>query len=318
MSRPPALTEQQKIRLKILKAQLFDSCRKKDRDGAISILNDLRGLLLNTNHHTKYYEMLLVYCELLINTDNSDQAIKILNKVSTKTSSKTRINQESFILKSIAHLHLHEYEDFNKCIKIVFDSTAIKDTKRREEFIKFIGKRLEEECLIISLKSEQYHKIDTDKILSELETVFRKNLSDVDILAGIGKSLPPKTIDFISNINNLARMQLVGAEKLMLPPPPQENEERKLGERLLNSISRRTWLTLCEKNSKCKYIIDTLGNPGTAISTIAYNIFSTAPILGAQTIACLTAVILKQGIDKYCKSYKPQLLMQVRYSKSTQ
>ncbi len=110
MGRPPALTDIQKRRLKDLKLDLDIACSVGDVAGGKTIVNELRILLTDTGHHTKYYEFLILYSEMLILKQEFATANKLLIHVTARTNKNTRICQEANLILAICKLHTNELD----------------------------------------------------------------------------------------------------------------------------------------------------------------------------------------------------------------
>lgn len=317
MKKPPALTSTQKYRFHILRQQLFDSCRIGDIENGKKITSDIKQLLLKTGHNMKYYEMLLHYCEILALKKHHKEAISLLSTIVKKTSENTRTYQESNILIAICFVHTHELEKAQMHLKYALDSTAIKNEDRRIDFIKRISERFEEESLLASFGSTSI-QIDFNSLIKDIEAHCINNTSENELLESIGKSIPPRSIDFMKRVHDMAKNQLTHQERLMLPPPTGEHEFIKIGKRVFDAFSRRIWLSLCPEESKLRKSIDNIHDPFLVAGAILAEMASQGFSIPKNTIlTCATTYILKITINSYCNKYTPKSIMDYRHKRGT-
>ncbi|MES9996567.1 hypothetical protein [Desulfovibrio aminophilus] len=315
MKRPPSLTESQKNRFGVLRQQLFDACIQGDTDSSKTIMFDLKNLLLPTGHHTKYYEVLLYHCELLIFKKDYRSADKFLTAIIRNTDSNTRLFQESSILLSIAKLHLSELNAAEEHLRAALLSKAITNIDRRRQFIKRISERFEEESLLASLGSKAFN-FNADDIINEVQQNCMANTSDEQLFENIGKSIPAHSIEFMQRIHTMAKNQLTHNERYMLPPAPGAQDFICLGKRIFSGISRRIWAKICLDDSTVKKILDAAHNPYT-ISTIILTEIVNLEIGHMITLisASIITYIIRKRIDVYCKNLKPDSIMSQRYTR---
>jgi len=315
MKRPPSLTESQKKRFGILRKQLFDAYIQGDTDGSKKIIFDLKTLLLPTGHHTKYYEVLLCHCELLIFKNDHRSADKFLTAITRNTNTNTRLFQESSILLSIAKLHLNELHAAEEHLRAALHSTAITNADRRRQFLKRISERFEEESLLISFGNSSF-TFDADTIINEVQQNCMSNISDNQLLEKIGKVIPQKSIEFMHRIHDMAKNQLNYDDKIMLPPPTDAHDFTALGKRVFDGISRRIWIELCVEGSPVKRALRFLQNPCTIATAILTEIASHGFGIPVNTmLASIVTFILRKTINVYCESCKPESIMEQRYKR---
>lgn len=313
-NRPPALTEPQKKRFAILKKQLYAAKAAADVDGLQSILSELKALLLNTGHHTKYYEMLLHLCDLHIKLRLYNKSKKYLLHIYNQTSNNTRIHQEATTLLSIAELHLHNYSQSAKYFKIAVNSPAIKNDNNRIKFIENIIRIYEEESILTSLESSQHIEYDSKDLLKEVQYYLSRSYSESDLIENIGRNTPPSSVDFMNKMNELAKNQLSYQEQKMLPPPPGCQDIKKIGDRVFNSINRRLWNLVCPTNAKLQTVIKKLDDPG-IIAAAIFTEIATIGIPFKAVIAAITTITIKHGIKSYCTKFPPRNIMDFRYKR---
>lgn len=309
MPRPPRLTDAQKRRLPELKKQLFESCVMGNiKDSKIAIAA-IRELLLKSGHRTKYYELLLHYCELLITTNHSKIAIKPLKVIKSNVSSATRIFQEANLFLAFCYIHEHDNENCSIALKAAFESTAIKNQKRREQFLTEAGERLEEEALLASLPHK--NALSSEKETSDnLYKIFQSNPSEDQILSSLGNSVPEQSIHYMEHINDLAKKQLTHNEKKMLPSTATYKNHKGLANKVLRAIASRAYPYLC-KGKGAKYRLP--DNPAILVPIIVELAHEIS--LTASMATYFAAFVVSKRIDKFCESYKPQPLMSKRYSR---
>ncbi|WP_285906699.1 hypothetical protein [Pseudodesulfovibrio pelocollis] len=313
--KPPALTDAQKIRLSILRKQLLESCAVGDVVAGRKAIADLKPLLIRTGHHTKYHELLLHYCETLILKKEYQAADSLLLGILKNTNDNTRIHQEASVLLSICKLHNGDIKSSELYLRNALHSTAIKGLERRKEFLHWISKRFEEESLLVSF-GENPFEINTDAIVAEIQNNFISNVSAKQLLENIGNSVPPKSIDFMKKIYEMAKNQLPHNEKPMLPPALGSSDSCEVGKRVFDGISRRIWMKICPRNSGMRQSLSCLQDPKIVSIAILTEIASQGYGLPVNTmLASLTAYILKISLNKYCDEFKPEPLMRQRYKR---
>ncbi len=314
MHKPDAMSVEQKRAFVELKSRLNIACNNGDIINGSTIVQQIRELLLPTGHHTKYREILLRFCEILILNREYNKANHYLDSIVQNVHYNTRLFQEANVLLAISKMHTNNLNESERYIKNALDSKAITNRIRREKFIKFIGEFLEEESLITSF---EWRRIDTneDEIIIKINENFARNYTEEELLDGIGRIAPKQSIDFMHRMNDMAQRQLTYEEKKMLPPPPNSNETKIIGTRIYNALMNRLYLTLCKKDSSTQKILSTITNPDSIIATI---IRETITFIHPPTgvIANIATIVIKQGINNYCKNKKHSFVMNHRY-KST-
>lgn len=313
MARPPALTKVQKRRLKDLRNQLDMACSVGDTAGGKIIVNELRVLLTRTGHHTKYYEILLHFSEMLLLKNEFESANRLLMRVATKTSDNTRLNQEANLLLSICRLHTNDLSASEVFLRKSLNSRAIKDVYRRKEFLKYVSRRFEEEALIVSFGT-QVQEFNVDEIIEDIQKKFMENLSEEELLTEIGRSIPPSSVDFSKRIHEMAKRQLSYSEQKMLPPPSTPSDLHELGERAFSGISRRIWIKLCPPDCKVQKALNEIQDFTTFSKQVLDEIkelnFKMMPVL-----ACFATIIFKKTLNGYCNKCKPGAVMKKRYKR---
>lgn len=312
MSAPPAFTTVQKRRFGDLKKQLIAACRVADVESGKVIVRDLKTLLLPTGHNIKYYEMLMHLCEALIAKEECETAETFLEPIVANTNDNTRLYQEANVLLAICKIHLVKLDEAEKCIRRAFLSKAIKDYESRKSFLKAVSERLEEEALLTAYRSRSVIKY-SEGILKEVEKRCVSNASERELLEEAGRLVPNSAIDFMSNINNMARRQLVYQEQKMLPPPPGNQEYIKIGKRVLGVFSRKVWPFICAPNCKLQKTVNQVERPEYLLPLIAAELAGQG--LGATMLICLLTIVIRQGWKAYCKKWESKGLMCNRYKR---
>lgn len=306
-----ALTSSQKRSLKKLKQKLNFACSLGDVEGGKKIVNELRLLLTPTGHKVKYYEMLLYFSEMIILKEELATANKLLTHVATNTNENTRINQEANLILAICKLHMHDLVAAENFLRKALNSKAIKDVARRKIFLKSVSRRFEEEALIVSFGVEQT-KLDVDAIIIDVQNKFMSNCSNSELIEQVGRSVPPESIDFARNIYEMAKKQLPCNERKMLSPPSRIHDYSDIGAKVFSGVSRRIWLSLCLPNSRVQKTLSEIDDMTLIVKRVISEInhlkFKIMPI-----IACVTAIIIKNTVNGYCKKYKPVSVMDARY-----
>ncbi|MEF2229292.1 MAG: hypothetical protein V3571_00030 [Pseudodesulfovibrio sp.] len=312
MSTPPALTAAQKRRFTGLKKQLIEACQELDTKGGKVIARDLKNLLLPTGHQKKYYEMLLHLCDALIVKEECDTAESFLDAIITNSNSNTRLYQEANVLMAICKIHLLKLGEAEFCIKNAFGSKAIKSNDTRKRFLEIVTQRLEEEALLTSFRSSDAG-LSSGQVLKKVEEYCTSNVSEDGLFEDAGKSVPNSAIDFMSNINEMAKRQLAYSEQLMLPPPPGNKEFIKIGKRVFGVISRKVWPFICSKNCKVQQTIKVLEAPECIISCMVAELSSQG--IGTTIVAVVSTLVIRQSLKAYCTKWSPKGLMGYRYKR---
>lgn len=316
MKRPAALSESHNRRFQTLKKQLLTACAIGDVSGGKLVARDLKNLLLPTGHHTKYYEMLLNLCEMLILKNEYGIANGYLERIVSTTKENTRLFQEASFLLAIGKMHSHDLDGAEKNLRASLHSTAIKDPNRRKEFLRRISKRFEEESLITSLGTGDA-SIDIDKVIAQVEKNFVSNISDDEIMGEIGRVVPQQALEFVKRMSDMANRQLTHHERKMLPPPPASKDIIRIGQTTFAALSRRLWLSICPPESKFQMALDAAQDPKTIVIGIVTELTSQGfgfPV--TMALAGISTYLLKITINGYCTKFQPTPIMKHRYERA--
>ncbi|WP_419785130.1 hypothetical protein [Pseudodesulfovibrio sp.] len=312
MSVPPAFTPAQKRRFAGLRKQLIAACQVLDVESGKIIARDLKGLLLPTGHQIKYYEMLMHLCEALINKEEFATATGFLDVIVTNTNKSTKLYQEANVLLGICKIHNVNLDEAEICINRAFSSKAIKNTEAREIFLKNVTERLEEEALLTAFTSKK-NNISSDQILEEVQYNCINNTSELDLIEKTGRAVPNSAIDFMTNVNRMAKRQLDYQERLMLPPPPGSKEYIKIGKRVLGILSRKVGPYICAPNCKFQRTVKTFEKPECIVSFVVAELSSQG--IGATCLVCLSTIIVRSGLKAFCSKWNLSGIMRNRYKK---
>ena len=195
---------------------------------------------------------------------------------------------------------------------------SIGSEARRRKFIRTVIKRFEEEGALASLKGYGDELLDPAQMQSEAGDMIRTMTED-EVFASLGRSLPKKTVAYILKIDEFSRGQLPSAEVRYLPLPEELVKHSELGRTVFSSIRRVLYRSLCDPDSDVykawfnqglmavldrRYLAIAVG---TALSGLSIGVKA----LGVSA----TALLIKIGIEVFCERYKPTGVMEVRSEK---
>lgn len=230
-----------------------------------------------------------------------------------RSNKNTRVWLEASSLLAIGYLRIGSFELAENIIKdVLLNDTVIKSEKKRSEFRKEIISRFDEEALIFGL-SENY---PTKATVEEVEKEIVKNIgkNNDEIYESIGQIVPQSAKGILLRVDSFSKKQLPTAERLALPSGNEEVENKKIGKRIQNFISRSLYNSFCDKESEVyKYIVSgKLTNMNTIITAAIMETFYKFNIGISALIGYVASIIIKFGIDYICNVSKPKRLIEFR------
>lgn len=314
MKKPPALTTIQKNRLSRLRPQMMKACRRGDVESAYTVLKDIKALLLKTGHHTKYREITLSLCELLIMKREYKRAASLLRPIIENVSEKTRLYQEACFLLAVCLLHMNRVDRSIKLLKRSLDSKAIKNPVKRKQFVEEVARRFEEETLILTYEADS-SSINVNDVRMIVQQLFQANVTDYELLEIMGQHVPPSSVEYMRRIAELAQNQISYEERKALPPPPGSKDCYEIGERVAGGLSKRIWFFLCNENGGVQKTLECLQGPDKIIEAIVHELAGQGITAAVKIIACLCAIVIRHSLHRYCEKYRPTRIMGQRGKK---
>ena len=134
-----------------------------------------------------------------------------------------------------------------------------------------------------------------------------------EILANIGRQVPPEVIAVLLRIHEFAGRQLTPVEFKLLPPSRTIVEKTSLGRTIYDASKRVVWRSLCDPSSEVYKMWCTNG-----MMALIDKKFLTATVvaalsgmrIGAYALAvCVSAMVFKMGLEVFCDVAKPDGIM---------
>jgi hypothetical protein len=239
--------------------------------------------------------------------------------VRKKTVPGTRIYLEATALLAICYLRKNRLDLAEPLIaETLKREKNIGSVARRRKFICTVVKRFEEEGALASLIGYGNERLDPIELQSDAGEMVR-TLTEDELFANIGRSLPKKTVAYLLKIDEFARGQLPSAEVRYLPLPEELVKHNELGRTVFSSIRRVLYRSLCDPESD---VYKAWFNQGLmavlerrylaiAVTTTLYGMSIGVKALGVSA----TALLVKIGVEVFCDRYKPTGVMEERRRK---
>ena len=243
-------------------------------------------------------------------------AVNGLTGIRAATSEGTRIRLEATVLLSICYLKKNEIDKAKPLIKEVMgDETTISSVFQRREFRRRVLQRLEEEVAMASMKD-----FGSDELIGEdIEAEAGKRLvqlSEDDIFLKLGEITPDRAINALQDLSQFALAELPRAEVKYLPSPESRTERRAVGKTIFSSFKRQLWRALCDPNSEVNKALVQHGLGFVLNKKFIGGVVATTLLgmdVGSKGIAlCVTALVIRFGLDVFCEAYKPEGIMEAR------
>lgn len=316
MPRALPLTVDQKQRLRVLEPALRNAARIGDYPSAQRITGEIQLLLRPTGHETRLQQDKAWLFEAAMEAGELKTAELGFIGIRKKTVSGTRIYLEATALLAICYLRNDRLDLAEPMIaETLKRDKNIGSKARRRKFIRTVVKRFEEEGALASLKGYGNEQLDPDELQSDAGAMIQ-TLTEDEVFANLGKSLPKKTVAYLLKIDEFARGQLPSAEVRYLPLPEDLVKHSELGRTVFSSIRRVLYRSLCDPESDVykawfnQGFMTVLNKRyfGIAVMTTLAGMSIGIKALGVSA----TALLIKLGIEVFCERYKPSGIMEER------
>lgn len=319
MPRTPPLTSNQKQRLHVLEPALRSAARVGDYASAQRITAEIQLLLRPTGHETRLMQNKAWLFEAAMEAGELGEAELGFIGVRGKTVPGTRIYLEATALLVICYLRKDRLDLAEPLIaETLKREKNIGSEARRRRFIRSAVRRFEEEGALASLKGYGSDHLDPIELQSDAGEMVR-TLTEDELFANIGRSLPKKTIAYLLKIDDFARGQLPSAEIRYLPLPEELVKHNELGRTVFSSIRRVLYRSLCDPESD---VYKAWFNQGLmAVLDRRYFAIAVTTALSGMSIGVkalgvsATALLVKIGVEVFCERYKPSGVMEERRRK---
>ena len=313
MTRPPKLTDVQRTRLARLEPALRDAVRRGDYDTAKHLTADIQALLRPTGHETRLMQAKNWAFEAAMEAGQLEVAMAGFRGIRQKMSPNTRVHLEATTLLAICHLRRREVAMAEPLMADVLrNDKVIVSPNRRRQFRLRVVQRFEEEGVLAALSGGIHERLDLDQVQAEAGMAVQTQTED-EILANIGRQVPPEVIDLLLRIHEFAGRQLTSVELKLLPPSRTIVEKTSLGRTIYDASKRVIWRSLCDPSSEVYKMWCTNG-----MMALIDKKFLTATVVaalsgmrvGAYAIAvCVSAMVFKMGLEVFCDVAKPDGIM---------
>jgi len=236
-------------RLKILMPQFKKAINEKSLLNAKTVISDLQPVLRSLNKTTKLVEVKNQFFELALEEQEHDLAIDGFLSNRRLISNTTRLHLEATALLAIAYLRKNEIEKAKPFIKEVLQNkNVIKTERTREKFNKEIIARFDEECALVSLKTDKKIELNVDKIYEDVNAV--NSLTDKQLYSLIGKALPKLTKALLFEVDKFSKNQLTYEEQKFLPSSEEIIKDEQAGRTVFSAFKSVVYKSLCDPSSE--------------------------------------------------------------------
>ncbi len=313
------LTNEQKKILAVLEPQLRSCTRSANLEQAKKITAKIQKLLRPTGHETRLLQAKNWLYETAMEANSLTYAKMGFKGNIQKSNSKTRLNLEATSLLAICYLREGNLEKSTEYIYRAIDSISnIKSDRRREQFHKRLVERLEEESILFGLINEESTKLEINEVNNQAINLIR-NKSEDQIYLEMGRAIPPKSINILTDIRDAYVLRLPPSDKKMLPAPINEKNKKDLGLRASAALKRVAWRAICDPNSE----IHKAWSEGLSIvydkkyiTAAIITSFNSLNISGVMLAASAVALAIKFGVEVFCETFAPKSIMIARKDKS--
>jgi hypothetical protein len=319
MQKPPPLTKEQKEKLAVLVPQLKLCVKFADLDKAKRIAAQIQELLRPTGHETMVLQAKNWLYETAMEANSLTYAKMGFEGTIQKSSAKTRLNLEATSLLAICYLREQNSEKARELIiKAIDNINNIKSDERRRQFHRRLLEKLEEESILVGLVDKSAAPLELAEVDKEAVRLVMSK-SESQILVEMGRAIPQKSIDLLSEVRNTYKLRLPAPDRKFLPPPLTEDTKEELGKRANSALKRVAWRALCNPESDIykawtqglsvvydkKYIASAI--------VASFNSFSISATMIAASAAALA---IKYGAEVFCETFAPNSMMIDRRDKS--
>jgi len=319
MQKPPPLTKEQKEKLAILGPQLKLCVKSANLEKAKIITGQIQELLRPTGHETMVLQAKNWLYETAMEANSLTYAKMGFEGTIQKSSPKTRLNLEATSLLAICYLREQNSEKARELIiKAIDNINNIKSDEKRRQFHRRLLEKLEEESILVGLVDKSAAPLELAEVDKEAVRLVMSK-SESQILVEMGRAIPQKSIDLLSEVRNTYKLRLPATDRKFLPPPLTEDTKEELGKRANSALKRVAWRALCNPESDIykawtqglsvvydkKYIASAI--------VASFNSFSISATMIAASAAALA---IKYGAEVFCETFAPNSMMIDRRDKS--
>jgi len=319
MHKPLPLSKEQKEKLALWEPQLRLCVKTADLEKAKKITAKIQLLLRPSGHETRILQAKNWLYESAMEANSLTFAKMGFEGTIQKSSLRTRLNLEATSLLAICYLREKNIDRArNLIISAVENINSIKSDERREQFQKRLIERLEEESIIAGLTDKDAELLDLEAVDKEVVKLVMSK-SENQIYLEMGKAVPQKSIDLLSEVRETYALRLTAPDRKFLPPPLTEEKKEELGKRANSALKRVAWRALCSPESEIykawsqglSVVYDKKYIAGAIVAS--FNSFSISAVMIAASAAALA---IKFGAEVFCETFSPSSMMIDRKDKS--
>ena len=296
------------------------SCvRAADLKRAKTITLKIQDLLRQTGHETRILQAKNWLYETAMEANSLTFAKMGFEGTIQKSNPRTRLNLEATSLLAICYLREGNFQKARELIiRSVENINNIKTDARREQFHNRLIKRLEEESILVGLINDSASPLNLEEVnIQAVKLVMTK--SENQIYLEMGRSIPQKSVDLLSNIRDTYTLKLSSQDIKMLPSPISEENKEALGKRASSALKRVAWRSICSPESEIykawsqglSVVYDKKYIAGAIVAS--FNSFKISAVMVAASAAALA---IKFGAEVFCETFAPSSIMIDRKDKS--
>ncbi len=252
MSRPPALTANQKQRLKILEPALRDAVRRADYQQAKAHALDIQQLLRPTGHEARLQQAKNWLFEAAMEAGELRIAKDGFVGVRKMTSDSTRVHLEATALLAICHLREGDIESAAPLIgEVVSNERVIRSDRRRRQFRLRVHQRFVEEALLAGFRSFRNERLESSEVQREAGDLVARSTED-ELLAELGRAIPPQVRDWFRQVDEISRRNFPKDQLKYLPPPKNLLDDGRVGQGQLIHRATNEAEDFCRRLEDCQ------------------------------------------------------------------
>jgi hypothetical protein len=313
MAGAPALTAQQKRRLAGLEPRLRALATQGDYSRAKVIAAEIQEILRASGHETRLMQSKNWLFQAAMEAGKLTVAQNGLEGVRKKSSPRTRVYLEATALQAVCLLRQGNFvaaqpligESLRRCGNIRSD-------RRRVQFRQRMIERFEQEWVISVLRGEEVPRWDINQVQDEAGRLVQTSTID-EIEERLGGMVPSEQVATIFGVFDFSLKQLPASEQQLLPSPKERREQKEVGRTLLGSTRRVVWRSICDPSSdvyKLWYESGMRAVLDKKLLTASVVASLSGMRIGMYGLAvCMTAVVLKAGLEVFCDRFEPLDLM---------
>ncbi|MCK9396781.1 MAG: hypothetical protein M0Q44_14460 [Methylobacter sp.] len=319
MQKPPPLTKAQKEKLAVWGPQLKLCVKSANFEKAKIITGQIQELLRPTGHETMILQAKNWLYETAMEANTLTYAKMGFEGTIQKSSPKTRLNLEATSLLAICYLREQNSDKARELIiKAINNINNIKSDEKRRQFHRRLLEKLEEESILVGLVDKSAAPLELTEVDKEAVRLVMSK-SESQILVEMGRAIPQKSIDLLSEVRNTYKLRLPATDRKFLPPPLTEDTKEELGKRANSALKRVAWRALCNPESDI-YKAWTQGlsvvYDKKYIASAIVASFNSLSISATMIAASAAALAIKYGAEVFCETFAPNSMMIDRRDKS--